>query len=376
MKLLPVFLFFALLFSCGPTREPLIVQPAFYCWETSPDYSNTDLVQSLGASRIYLRLFDVAWDAVKKNPYPAGLYRSSWMWGGKTEPVPVIFITNETLLHLDSSGVAELAQHIYNKADALLYRVAAFEQEDHYWPYGRTEMDTNYSAAQQLMQKNMTNSEKWLTRIREWQIDCDWTVSTSAKFFYLLTELKRLQPAWSLSCTIRLHQLKYAEKIGVPPVDRGMLMCYNVDDLKDPDTPNSIFNYAESRKYLEPAQAYPLPLDVALPAFRWGVLFHLGKFKCIVPEQDWEAYHEQYFEQKTGNLFQAKSDFTLNDQFVREGDLLRFEVPDQHELLQMIKLLRRQTLAQPMNLAFFHLGSNRTSYDHIPNLQALVAAFR
>ena len=31
-----------------------------------------------------------------------------------------------------------------------------------------------------------------------------------------------------MSATIRLHQVKYRADTGVPPVDRGMLMAYNL----------------------------------------------------------------------------------------------------------------------------------------------------
>jgi len=62
----------------------------------------------------------------------------------------------------------------------------------------------------------------------EVQIDCDWTGSTKAVYFELL---ELLQKRFDLSVTIRLHQLKYQNKTGIPPVEKGVLMVYNVGDL-------------------------------------------------------------------------------------------------------------------------------------------------
>ena len=363
-------------FSCAPASPPLDVRPAFYCWEAEPSYQNDAVPDSLQASRLYLRLFDVAWDPERQKPYPAGPFISSWRWGQIAELVPVIFITNETLQHLDSAGCADLAQRMARKIEARLLRLASMERDVYYWEIlENPEQDTLYNATQRLIDTAARRSDEWMSRIRELQIDCDWTAGTRDRFFFLLRELQRLHPQYTLSCTIRLHQYRHPDKTGVPPVARGMLMCYNLGDLKDPAAVNSIFTYAEALPYFENKTPYPLPLDVALPSFRWGVLFRLGQFQFIVSEEDWETHKDQ-FQAQGKNLYRAKADFTLNHHYIREGDLLRLEEPSQEELLRLIALLRRQTLAQPLHVAFFHLGSTLCSYENIPRLQALVRAFR
>ena len=62
---------------------------------------------------------------------------------------------------------------------------------------------------------------------QEIQIDCDWTKSTKDKYFYLLKKIKELSKK-EISCTLRLYPYKYPEIMGVPPVDKAMLMCYNL----------------------------------------------------------------------------------------------------------------------------------------------------
>ena len=66
-----------------------------------------------------------------------------------------------------------------------------------------------------------------------------------------------------LSATIRLHQLKFIGESGIPPVDKGLLMCYNMGDLHRLRISNSILETAELKKYIKQLSVYPLKLDVA-----------------------------------------------------------------------------------------------------------------
>ncbi|MGG2305049.1 hypothetical protein ACE4Z6_26875, partial [Salmonella enterica] len=93
------------------------------------------------------------------------------------------------------------------------------------------------------------------------QIDCDWTLGTKEKYFSLLKRIKE-RMALPLSCTIRLHQVKYQAKTGVPPVDRGMLMYYNMGHVEGATETNSIYDPANADKYVSYVKDYPLPLDV------------------------------------------------------------------------------------------------------------------
>ncbi len=66
---------------------------------------------------------------------------------------------------------------------------------------------------------------------REIQIDCDWTERTRNAYFQLLTALKR-EPFLQgkiLSATIRLHQVKYVQRSGIPPADRGRVCFFLLD---------------------------------------------------------------------------------------------------------------------------------------------------
>ncbi len=103
-----------------------------------------------------------------------------------------------------------------------------------------------------IHQLNELNKESrlmlWINQInksvsikcRALQIDCDWTTKTAPKYFYFLQQIREKLDAHEdggtfaslamLSATIRLHQVKYPEKSGMPPVDKGVLMFYNMGE--------------------------------------------------------------------------------------------------------------------------------------------------
>ena len=101
---------------------------------------------------------------------------------------------------------------------------------------------------------------------RSLQMDCDWTGSTRDLYFQLLS---RLKPHYDdLSVTLRLHQVKYAQRTGTPPAHRGVLMYYNMSDIQDPSTKNYVLDNDVGKRYLENFDRYLLPVDLALPLYQ------------------------------------------------------------------------------------------------------------
>ena len=119
---------------------------------------------------------------------------------------------------------------------------------------------------------------------KEIQLDCDWTKTTREKYFNLIEQMKQLTEInkIEITTTIRLHQVKFFNKTGVPPIKRGMLMFYNMSDVSDNRTRNSIYDEGLAKKYLINFDKYPLDLDVVLPAFSWSCWFRNGKLKNLI----------------------------------------------------------------------------------------------
>ena len=100
----------------------------------------------------------------------------------------------------------------------------------------------------------------------EIQVDCDWTDGSKERYFTFLELLKK-QSAKHISVTIRLHQVKYYTRTGVPPVDYGVLMYYNMSDFKDIETKNYILDITLAKQYHYNFDSYPLALNLALPLY-------------------------------------------------------------------------------------------------------------
>ena len=239
------FLFiFLLLIACK--KNDYQVTPAFYHWQTHFELSPEEqsLLDSLQVEKLYVKFFDVDWDFQQQEALPLAQVRFR-QDSIPYQIIPTVFITNRTLEHLSVEAPDTLAARIYKQIKKLSNKVT----------------------------------------LEEVQIDCDWTQSTKNKYFRLLKALRKQVPdSTQLQATIRLHQVKYARQTGVPPVDRGMLMFYNVGDVEDWYTENSILDLETARQYLQNFQRYPLPLDMALPLFSWGVLFRQGKMINLISQ--------------------------------------------------------------------------------------------
>ncbi len=277
------------------------VNRSFYYWKTAykPTNFELDALQHLAIQKIYIRLFDLEWNTTAQTVYPLAVLRMRPVADTTTQFVPVIFITQATLSHL---------QH---NTDNIAARISSLAE--------------------------VVCSESGI-RAAELQIDCDWTANTREAYFALLTALKK-QPFLAgkeLSCTIRMHQIKYTTSSGIPPVSHGVLMCYNMGNTRKYGDHNSILDVATARKYLGGTGTYPLHLNIALPLFSWSVLFREKRFVGILREVTPEMIAgNSAFLKASGNLYQCLRDTVWNGYTLLRNDMVRTEsttVRDLNEL--------------------------------------------
>jgi hypothetical protein len=317
-----------LLAGCTQSRPPNITNRGFYYWKSVMGLSGTEkqALETLQATKLYLKCFDVIWDGAQQRPMPVAQVRftdgvTNWLSNKQVAIIPTVFITNECMQSIDSSRIPALARNIQD----LLSGIAA----------------TNH-----------------ITAIPEIQIDCDWTASSKSRYFYLLEQLK--QQAFFqqkiLSATIRLYQCKYKIKTGIPPVDRGLLMCYNMGNLKNPATRNSIIEAAELKQYITNLETYPLPLDIALPLFDWKVLYRDHVYKGLLNDLA-DSLLSQNIAQKTGNTYTLLQDTTLGGYVFKKGDVIRKEDANFEEVIQSAQLLQSKLTTYRFTVVLYHLDS-------------------
>jgi len=200
------------------------------------------------------------------------------------------------------------------------------------------------------------------------QIDCDWTEQSKDMYFDFLKTLKKQLGNAKLSATIRLYQYKYRTKTGVPPVDKGMLMIYNVSNVKEYSTNNSIFDKDEAEKYMDGVAKYPLPLDFALPAFAWAVVYHDNKFSCMMRDIKPITSDTCSFLEKEWPVYKVKDDYVYGKVYLRKGDQIKIEHVSDDMLIDAAKLARKCSNTDTLNVAIFELDEvmkNKFSHETI-----------
>lgn len=335
--------FIAAAFICKQPNKKHTVTRGFYFWKFvyRPTNFEKERLDSLGISKIYLHFFDVGWDDIKRKAVPMTILNipdSSLIGQKKLQPVPTVFITNESLLQVDSLQAVNIGEKIAE----LVNRMIASNK---------------------------------LEGIREIQIDCDWTATTRNRYFALLNTVKGKFPGKTISATIRLHQVKFIEQCGIPPVDTGLLMCYNMGNLTNPATANSIIDVDELLKYTGHLDKYPLPLDIALPLFEWNALFRNNIYRGLIREMPESCLHEPLFT-KTGNRYTINADTMLSGYAFRKGDQLRHEHCEMNTLLQVADALNSKISNDRFTVTLFHLDSITLKKYSINELESIYNRFR
>ncbi|MEJ7587494.1 MAG: hypothetical protein WKI04_08030, partial [Ferruginibacter sp.] len=203
----------------------------------------------------------------------------------------------------------------------------------------------------------------------EIQIDCDWTASTSKNYFILLRYIKLLSKV-NISATIRLHQVKYFNKTGVPPVDRGLLMCYNMGNLKKPATTNSILETSELKKYTGNLSSYPLTLDVALPLFEWKVLFRHNIYKGLIKNIQADIFTAS-FSRKNEHRIEILKDTILSGYDLKKGDMIRNEESNIAEIMATAEEISKHLKNSHLRVSLYHLDSvtlNKFKTNELENI--------
>lgn len=327
---------FLLLAACRPESPP---QLSFYHWKGEPAFDTADSVQAaqMGAGRLYVRFFDVAWDSAYRGPAPRSVLRgesADLHFGG--EYVPVVFLTNECFLRADSAGCAVLAQKLAAK-------ILAMQSE----PFAR------------------------LRYANEIQLDCDWTPKSRDRYFYFLQKIKNHLPGRALTCTVRMHQYRDRDPNGVPPVERGLLMCYNVAPVEAYDTHNAIFDPALISGYLK-AAPYPIPLDIGLPIFRWGVQFRDEAFEAVLNPAPTDT---ALLRREEGLWHRVLRDTVFQGKLLRKGDQIRIEHADIEALTQVARLLRKKNNLGAKQIILYHWDKNLLQHYAPSQVIALHSCF-
>ena len=332
IKFTTLILIFILLVSCEKSK-PKLTEPAFYFWKSNFKLSEIEknTLKDNHIKRLYVKFFDISWNPQKHKPQLVAPIQFTENLPDSCQIIPVVFITNQTFVNLYETEIDSLAKAIFEKISKM------------------------------SKQKN-----------KEIQIDCDWTLSTKHKYFRFLKAIK--QDRILLSATIRLHQVKFFEKTGVPPVDRGMLMCYNMSDWRNLKTQNSIYSTSVLKQYIQRLEKYPKPLDIVMPIFHWTVIFRNNRFLFFVNNlNSKELTNNSNFTHIADNqLFEVKNDAIFKNFSIRKGDIFRCENTDLAEIFKGSALILDKISNEKLTFALYHLDERSLTTYSNDQLQKLL----
>ena len=201
--LLVVLLFHAT-YACNSDKSK--INRGFYFWKSSSYCLNEKELTCLNKEHIqklYVKFFDIETNDVLGAVPVAKTELNIWefqhdsdsLMEASVDPVivPTVYIKNEVFIQVTPGSLDTLASNTLFLIDK----------------YFQNRMKTDSIDYNEI------------------QIDCDWTEKTRDNYFSFLRKLKGTSNK-SISCTLRLYPYKYRDQLGIPPVDRAVLMCYNL----------------------------------------------------------------------------------------------------------------------------------------------------
>lgn len=303
-----VLLFVVLIITaCNKSARSVDEQRSFCYWKTQYSFNDADssIWGQMNANHMYIRYFDVGWDVFSKVAKPIGTIKGGQDSLYCKHITPSIFFSNIVFVKSSTGQLDTLAVRV---RDRIAEVDAHFEKQQ----FGRKYTDI--------------------------LIDCDWSKKSKDKFFYFIERLKELMPDKDITTTLRLWQYKNQTAAGIPPVDRVLLMCYNVQAANEYQAENSIATLSEIKKYVEGVK-YPLLIDLALPIFSWGVIFRNQEFKGVIRNAKSEDYINSKYTQVGENRFKLNEEMVIGDFFARPGDEIRIEGLNQMQLGELADFL-------------------------------------
>ncbi|MCT7564471.1 hypothetical protein N5U20_10580 [Aliarcobacter butzleri] len=272
--LISLILVFALIVFSYNKTQTKDIQISFYSWENSFEEQNIN-------EKLYIKVLDVNFSTKLE------LLKTNIKETPKNF-IPVIYITNETMKNVDYSLVSK----------AIL------------------ETLKNY-------------------KFDEIQIDCDWSLSTRSNYFNLLEDLKEKLNK-KISATIRLHQIKYYTKTGIPPVDYGVLMYYNMSNIGDFNTKNSILDNEIAKKYHYNFDTYPLKLKLALPLYSQAIQFREEKAISLFEGVEEKDFNND-FEKLENNRYKVLNSHYFKGRYIYKDDIFRLENSNEQDIKIALK---------------------------------------
>lgn len=338
------------IFNCNNNCNLVHLERAFYYWKSNEyvdDPYNISKLKELMINKLYIKLFEVDYSETMGNfPYEKStIFDIKSILKDSLEIIPTIFIKNGIFEFNDENSLNLLAENIHHLI--------------------------NKRVSESL---DVDNNKNFKLDFNEIQIDCDWTKSTKDKYFYLLKKIKEISKK-KISCTLRLYPFKYQDQMGVPPVDKCMLMCYNLIKPLSQKDKNSILDIDELNKYIDKPISYPKHLDIALPAFNWTQVYKNDKFTMLLDLTDKDF--QKYTKPIRPMWFEITEDTEIDyENYLRKGDQIKYEDVEATQIHEAISVIKKNVqMDNDITISLFDLDQTTFKLYSNEEINSFYSAF-
>jgi hypothetical protein len=315
-----------LFFSCNKEHKIKNVEKAFYYWKSNNwniAQAEDTVLTKQNIKKLYIKFFEVDQSDAMGN-FPIAKTELHYYKQDSLNIVPTVYIKNSVFIKTTKGSLDTLADNINFLIDK----------------YSKEKFGSQPSP-------------------KEYQMDCDWTIKTKDNYFYFLKKLKEISKK-QISCTLRLYPYKYPNKMGIPPVDKVMLMCYNLLNPLQNHSKNSILDLNELESYLNVDTNYPKHLDIALPIYSWMQVYKNEQFSNVIYTNNQKA--KTILKEIKPLWYSVTKDTVINETYLRIGDKVKFEEIDTKKIKQTIQLLKQHiNFDDNTTVSLFHLDEQQLS---------------
>ncbi len=319
---------------------PYVVRPAFYYWDDHwelPDLTRQYL-DTLGSDRIYVRFFDVEWDAQRNRALPIRSIHLAPTFPAGLELVPVVYLSEHILPEIRPEARQQLAALIFERviriADSLPFHSV--------------------------------------------QLDCNWSVATKDAYFGLLEHLQQQLHAVGADLTVSVypHHIVGRDSLGVPPTQQAMFMLYEIADMDRISQDNTLCSTDQLRAAVVAAENYPLVLDLVLPIFSWGLVVRNQETVALMRHLHLSELEDRdRFEVVNAYFYRVLENTYLDGVFLYKNDLIRVESVNPDQLKKTLKPLSPYLRRDQLEVGFYHYDLNTLSQYAVGEIEALLELF-
>ena len=337
MKSLPLLLLLAVLLSaCGPRRT---VVRSFFHWQSTEGFFNkeSEYLDTLQIERVYARMFEVDWDSRRQRAFPLRTIKDLTRHEGR-EIVPHIAISDRCMQQIPARKIPELANQIHERLMRLMGDL----------------------------------------RFSEVLIDCPWTEASQENYAAFLDTFMTAfgDQAPSLSVSLHPYHVQQSAILGVPAADRAMLLLFEYPAPAEEGDKVSILPEERLRNQLQGLPMYPLPVDLALPVFNWGVVVRNQATGHMFRHLHNEDLRDREKIEVLGPKFlRVKKDCYLDGVFLFQNDLIRLEEVPLDEMMNSVRLIEPLIKGDSLHVGLYHLDVSSLQRYSIGDLEDVFDRF-